>query len=295
MNDANTAATTEYNNAKKLEAHNQYVQAVRDRTDAIGIVKPRASDDLREEERDTVYRAAVGRLMQHDYKYSASGNAATDKHVVSELIRAYFDVNSLLYFVAQDWWSPSPTRNIDNPGSFTEFGTTPLDPPSDTITWGGAGRDNYLITEESRPAALGASLGWTIQLDGDDFRNAFLNSPWVKVVIPILPGREMEAIAWLQNASVEGADGLNAIYQDPSGGGQQTVLQALEELAQTIKSMNTSMDNYLQTETVFENGFDPLAKGFIDGAASFQVCSQWTEVLPTDQVVALSYDPADHL
>ena len=49
-------------------------------------------------------------------------------------------------------------------------------------------RDSYFITEDSEPARLGSSLGWLLQLDGDNMRNAFLNAPWVKAVIPIRPG-----------------------------------------------------------------------------------------------------------
>lgn len=74
---------------------------------------------------------------------------------------------------------------------------------------------DYFITEDSEPAALGSSLGWLLQLDGDDLRNAFLNAPWVKAVIPIRPGKEKAAIAWLQNVGVEGSDGLDAIYSAP--------------------------------------------------------------------------------
>ena len=60
----------------------------------------------------------------------------------------------------------------------------------DTVMWGGEKRDsNYKITEESNPARMGSSLGWLLQLDGDNLRNAFLNAPWVKAVIPIRPGR----------------------------------------------------------------------------------------------------------
>ena len=64
--------------------------------------------------------------------------------------------------------------------------------------------DNYYITEDSPPARLGSSLGWIIQLDGDNLRNAFLNAPWVKAVIPIREGKESEAIEWLSAPQLEG-------------------------------------------------------------------------------------------
>ena len=40
-------------------------------------------------------------------------------------------------------------------------------------------------------------------------RNAFLNAPWVKAVIPIRPGREKAAINWLK-----GVEGMNGITDD---------------------------------------------------------------------------------
>ena len=40
-------------------------------------------------------------------------------------------------------------------------------------------------------------------------RNAFLNAPWVKAVIPIRPGKEEAAINWLK-----GVEGMNGITDD---------------------------------------------------------------------------------
>lgn len=36
-----------------------------------------------------------------------------------------------------------------------------------------------------------------IQYDGDRRRNEFINSPWLRVCIPMRPGREREAVGWL--------------------------------------------------------------------------------------------------
>ena len=58
-------------------------------------------------------------------------------------------------------------------------------------------------------SAVGSSLGWLLQLDGDNMRNAFLNAPWVKAVIPIRPGKEEAAINWLK-----GVEGMNGITDD---------------------------------------------------------------------------------
>jgi hypothetical protein len=37
-------------------------------------------------------------------------------------------------------------------------------------------RLDYLITEDTQPAPFGSSLGWLIQIDGDERRNEFLNA-----------------------------------------------------------------------------------------------------------------------
>jgi len=83
------------------------------------------------------------------------------------------------------------------------------------VGWGGvddSNRDNYYITEDSAPARLGSSLGWLLQLDGDNLRNAFLNAPWVKAVVPIRPGRELDALNWLTRTEIEDKEGLCDFY-----------------------------------------------------------------------------------
>jgi hypothetical protein len=201
---------------------------------------------------------------------------------------------------------------------------TPI-PASNIVDWGGAreyNRDNYYITEDSVPAKLGSSLGWLLQLDGDNLRNALLNAPWVKAVIPIRIGKEREAINWLRQAHVEGEDGLNAKYvaspNDPpelqsTAGQDVTVEDALLILAGKINTFDqqsrTSVlpnpadpgdpaNHYagsLPTEAVFENGFYPLRGGvkFNQSGTDQVMFSQWMEILPTDQIAALEveYDP----
>jgi hypothetical protein len=193
------------------------------------------------------------------------------------------------------------------------------------VSWGGAkelNRDNYYITEESAPAKLGASLGWLLQLDGDNLRNAFLNSPWVKAVIPIRPGKERAALNWLEQAHVEGADGMDANYVAAPGdppelhstpAHQVTIREALDVLIGKIREFDdkartpiisnpadpSDPSNHfagsLPTEAVFEHGFYPLQGGVhFDGEVTEQaIFSQWIELLPTDQVAALEveYDP----
>ena len=165
--------------------------------------------------------------------------------------------------------------------------------------------DYYLITEDSQPAPNGASLGWTIQLDGDERRNEFLNAAWIKAVIPVNPGRELEALAWLQNENVEGSDGLNDPYTPQPGDPANyrgTVGQVLQMMAAYLAAQNADISKTLGTEKVFEAGFDPLANGiqldptidFKKDAKAYEMFDFWLEVLPTDEVVAVDYDPTQH-
>lgn len=131
--------------------------------------------------------------------------------MLSELINSIFDVNKMLYFVAPEWWKPRKKfSQYLGVGDFQSL-------TADSVNWSDnvAREDNYLITEKSQPAPMDSSLGWLLQLDGDNLRNAFLNAPWVKAVIPIRPGKELAAINWLKNVNVEGADGLDAAYAAP--------------------------------------------------------------------------------
>lgn len=295
----NEESLKQFTEEKKRKIHMEYVQAVRERVKLTGLVKRRDSVDLREEERTVVYRELIRQLVRARQD-APTGQGDSGRHVTAELIRSLFDVDKMLYFVAPDWWKPR-TRFNNEPASNQ---ATPLT-EADVVTWGGyqtnrGERKNYLITEESVPAPLGSSLGWLIQLDGDSHRNAFLNSPWVKAIIPILPGRELAALAWLQLAHVEGADGLDAEYSPQEGDPPKfqtqpppTIGEALAMLAEDIRELGTSMSSYLKTETVFQNGFDPLVSGFRNDVGAMEVFDKWIGILPTDQVVAVEveYDP----
>jgi hypothetical protein len=187
-------------------------------------------------------------------------------------------------------------------------------------------RDNYFITDESEPANFGSSLGWLLQLDGDNMRNAFLNAPWVKAVIPIRPGREEAAINWLKG--VEGMNGItdDVIYHtnnaderdlngDPTDG--QKMIDVLHNLGAKIrkkyedglkagtypKPLDVSDPTLVDDENtvtagpidrVYEHGFFPLAGGFrANVGGDYEIFDQWTEVLPTDQIVPVEvkYNP----
>ena len=156
----------------------------------------------------------------------------------------------------------------------------------------------YYITESSAPAKLGSSLGWLLQLDGDSMRNAFLNAPWVKAVVPIRPGREQDAINWLKGV-MEGADGLDGTLDAQLKELAAKVAEKHQKSAE-VKDMPDLVDpaqtvSATPVDRVFEFGFDPLAGGFraqsLDGN-EFEIVDQWIEVVPTDQIaaVAVKYD-----
>jgi hypothetical protein len=224
------AETEKYEREKERLFKETYLRAARERINLASNVEPRPFLEQREEERVVVYRKLIGSLLNVGVNLE---NAKT-RHIMAELINSMFDVEKMLYFVAPEWWKPRLHQDSQRSGNATPDGKS-----SDTLTitkenivsWGGVNEDrpdNYFITEESKPAKLGSSLGWLLQLDGDNLRNAFLNAPWVKAVIPIRPGRELAALNWLMHASVEGTDGLNAKYQPANAAEAQTIVEVLK-------------------------------------------------------------------
>jgi hypothetical protein len=265
----------------------------------------------------------------------------------------------MLYFVAPEWWRPrlhrsrqqlqetpprqphpfpdaivnsvdavahrALSRNLGN----AAIEAKPTTMASSSVGWGGiddAERDSYYITEDSEPAKFGSSLGWLLQLDGDNMRNAFLNAPWVKAVIPIRPGKEEAAINWLKG--VEGMNGItdDVIYHaaspderdingEPLEG--QKMIDVLFDLAAKIKKKHQEGvaagkypkpgevsdpalldDESVVTSTpidrVYEHGFFPLEGGFrLNVGDHYEIFDQWIEILPTDQTVPVevTYDP----
>jgi hypothetical protein len=356
------AAITKENEDKDVEKarkiKEEFIKTVKERVRAASQIKPRPGDDLREEERTVIYRKLIEKLMREAWSLSADRTLA---HLRSEVIKSIFDVDKLLYFVAPEWWQPrrhpshlqtgaelpsygskreavelnsSSRKALEKAAALTSFAAAEVVKArlgtDDLVGWGGEGRpDNYLIAEDSTPARLGSSLGWLLQLDGDNLRNAFLNAPWVKAVLPIRPGKEHEALEWLQQSQVEGTDGLDQIYAGDDREvfkakyqakfgvlREPTIGEVLDLLADDVKKKSdvatevvkeevpagpglTADLFYLRPDKVFEKGFDPLKGGFralpqlVDGTPQFEVFDQWVEILPTDQIVAVAveYDP----
>lgn len=302
-----------------------YVKAARERIAAASKIAPRRYEDLRQEERIAVYRRLVRSLAPGmgglSYKDVLAGKKFTypsmsdeTRHAWSEVLNKLFDLEKMLYFVAPEWWKPrarsaqtmgAESVTLDAAGNPVKQKVSTAIPDRSVVSWGGgaeAGRPNYFITEGSAPAKLGSSLGWLLQLDGDSMRNAFLNAPWVKAIVPIRPGRERDAMTWLKGV-LEGSEGL-----DPSL--DQKLNDLADKVAQKHAQGETVEDepdplrpddpdatvSSVPVDRVFEFGFDPLEGGFraqsIEGG-EFKIIDQWIEVVPTDQVaaVAVKYDP----
>ena len=308
------AAATLDNERKTRET---FVDAAKARIEAASSVGVRKYEDLRAEERIIVYRKLIGSLMSDAlYKLPESTTNDHTRHVMSELMNSIFDIDKMLYFVAPEWWKPRIHQHQYLAQQSSEAIFT-----ANVTNWadGQARPDNYYITEKSEYAKLGSSLGWLLQLDGDDLRNAFLNAPWVKAVIPVRPGKELEATNWLQQMHVEGTDGLDSLYEAPAdelakisasvGHGPVTIADALSYLCADVKSKyqqslkvgrfpaeEINDDNRVSAtpvDKVYEHGFYPLQGGFRAVTSEpFEVFDQWIEVLPTDQVVPVevSYD-----
>ena len=292
--DANATAAAKYDAEKAALMKHSYLQAVRDRIRDASKIASRPSWDLREEERTVVYRKLIERLMLDSWKSKDNEANRRLSHVRSEIVRSIFDVDSMLYFVAPEWWMPRRRKGQ------LETNLTMLDRPftlsdDDVVRWGGEKRpDNYKITEESAQAKLGSSLGWLLQLDGDNLRNAFLNAPWVKAVIPVRPGREKAALNWLRAIEGHENDGWDTPYLGTEAQfAGKTIGEVLEDIADSLQQQNDDIGNVLAADRVFEKGFDHLAGGFDAGLAANEVFSQWISVLPTDQIVAAEYTPTD--
>lgn len=320
INTENEKRLSSFTAKEEAAFRKSFLDAARERIKFASDIQPRRADDLREEERIVVYRALIHDMLA-PAKHVPQPDAQS-QHLVAELISSIFDVDKLLYFVAPEWWRPRLHHTHQDLGSIPTqpdpvtgkpIAVPNSVPQSDTVSWGeGATReDSYFITEDSKPARLGSSLGWLLQLDGDDLRNAFLNAPWVKAVMPIRPGKESAALNWLKH--VEGMNGIDAtdMYAgpEPDWNGKKTVFEVLgilaeqvrlkhEESVKTQKFIDPLDDSSTVSATpldrVYEHGFDPLKGGFranVDG--KFEIFDQWIEVLPTDQVVAVevTYDP----
>jgi hypothetical protein len=320
----------EFKTKERAAYHKAFMETAKERVKLSHAIKRRTSEELREEERIVVYRKLIQDMLTEGVKMPDDRT----RHVVAELINSIFDVDKMLYFVAPDWWRPQVSHpqqlgKAAAPDDEAPTGISKAKLAPDIMGWGGIhdnARDNYLITADSEPARFGSSLGWVMQLDGDNLRNAFLNAPWVKAVIPIRPTKEVAAINWLKG--VEGFNGItdadiyhtnNPNEKDINGfplDGQK-MINVIMDLAKKIQKKykeGLALGQYptedelgdpalvdegnvvtaTPIDRVYEHGFYPLEGGFrANVGANYEIFDQWIEILPTDQIVPVEvkYDP----
>ncbi len=165
-------------------------------------ISSRPSSDLRQEERYEILR----RMVEEGF---GAGQTRGPAPVEIELFHRFFEISSIFYYVHPSWWRPR---------------------------YSGNGQE-YEITDESNHAPFGASLGWALQLDGDRRRNEFLNSPWVRVCVPVRPGQERAACEWLAE-HVEGKTGFSLDAGTPTG----DLLAEIEDIREKERSATPGPD-----------------------------------------------------
>lgn len=202
-------------------------------------IRPRAANVLREEERYEI----MNRMVNHLIARGDGPSGPTPLEI--EYFHRFFDLQSLFVYVHPAWWRPSFSAADGKP---------------------------YEITAESEPAPLGKSLGWIIQEDGDDRRNAFINSPWARVCIPIKPTRERDAIRWLARY-IEGEIGYDE-NKDPL----KSLLDEIESI-HTKEAMPENIGpNYVTVDSSVGAPSDPA----FPHKTLYPIIDEFTTVIPTD-------------
>jgi hypothetical protein len=215
-------------------------------------VRPRPASALRKEERYEV----MNRMVSHIFRPKGTGVPGAPSPLEIELFHRYMDVDGIFIYSHPSWWVPRYATNKT-----------------------GFGRPEYEITAESEPAPVGRSLGWAMQIDGDDRRNEFLNSPWVRVCVPIKPGREREAIAWLAD-HVEGSLGY-----DPAQEPLKSLLKSIETLRTNQKSVATTGPDYVTSTTTVVDSTTGAPAGPLKPENVFPVIDEFDVTVPTDGFV----------
>lgn len=218
-------------------------------------IRPRPSAALRKEERYEI----LNRMISHLFKPSGTRQNGAPAPIEIELFHRYFDVEAMFFFLHPSWWVPryaGKASRFDRPG--------------------------YEISAESEPARLGSSLGWAIQLDGDDRRNEFINSPWVRTCLPIRKGREREAIAWLAE-HIESDAGY-----DPTVNPLKGLLQEIEVIRANERKVLGTGPDYVAIDTVVVASTTGAPVGPLKPENVYPVIDEFEVTVPTEGFV---YDP----
>ena len=208
-------------------------------------IKQRPANDLRREERFEV----MNRMISHLFARGEDPSDPTPLEI--EYFHRYFSIEGMFVYLHSSWWKPrySPVAT-------------------------GLERPAYEITAESEPAPMGSSLGWMIQLDGDTRRNGFINSPWVRVCLPIQPGREREAILWLAK-HIEGEFGY-----DPTKEPFKGLLEDVEKIRVDQDSLGVNGTNYVTVDSTVGAPEGPVKPENV-----YPIINEFEVTVPTDGFV----------
>lgn len=208
-------------------------------------IKSRPANDLRREERYEV----MNRMVSHLFGRGDDPSEPTPLEI--EYFHRYFDIDAIFTYTHPSWWKP-------------RFSSKTM----------GIGREAYEITAESEPAPLGSSLGWLIQLDGDGRRNEFLNSPWARICVPMRPGREREAIAWLAK-HLEGEVGY-----DVNGGPLSDLMKEIEKFRTREGKLGPNGPDFVTVDSTPGAPADPAKPEGV-----YPIVEQFDVTMPTDGFV----------
>jgi hypothetical protein len=212
-------------------------------------IRVRPPADLRREERYEVMNRMVSHL------FARGDDLSEPAPLEIEYFHRYFDIEAMFTYTHPSWWKPRYTPVAS-----------------------GLARAAYEITAESEPAPMGSSLGWMIQLDGDTRRNEFINSPWVRVCMPIRPGREREAIQWLAK-HIEGEVGY-----DVNSGQLKTLLEDIERIREKEGALGVEGPDYVTIDsTVGDEPGDPSKP--LKPEHVYPVINEFVVTVPTDGFV----------
>lgn len=208
-------------------------------------IRSRPANDLRREERYEVMNRMVS------YLFGRGDDPSEPTPLEIEYFHRYFDIDGIFTYTHPSWWKP-------------RFASKMM----------GILREAYEITAESEPAPLGSSLGWLMQLDGDRRRNEFLNSPWVRICLPMRPGREREAILWLAR-HLEGEVGF-----DINSGPLTTLLTEIESYRTREDNLGQDGPDYVTVESTPGAPEDPATPEGV-----YPVIDEFEVTVPTDGFV----------
>lgn len=218
-------------------------------------IRQRPAADLRREERYEVMNRMISQL------FARADNPSEPTPLEIEYFHRYFDLEAMFTWMHPSWWRPRyAARSV------------------------GLTRPSYTITADAEPAPMGSSLAWAIQLDGDSRRNEFINSPWVRACLPIRPGRERAALAWLAK-HVEGERGYN-----PNGEPLRTLLEAMDNRRAAERAVSDEGPDWVTIDsnvTELDEGTGTVGGGATAAKPEgiYPLISEFDVVVPTDGFV----------